>query len=422
MDKTVTKSIENSSLYYILLFLSCINAFMKGSVFCLVLGIFVFLFLGLRYSFDKNAIILFLFAFSAIVSLIMFESDANEIIKILNYLFMYLAGYNGYKHAINKGEFIKRSAFTMFFGMGLFIAITLVFNLRQNIFNIYNNYRVMLNIWSGEFLSVTLAGALTSVVIAYSFYALFGRKGKKIKLLAFVMMGAAFLLNFYTATRTPFVMFVLVYVIMAIIYVSDNGKHTLALWILFALFAVIALVIVLVYDVFGLRTYLESTRIFVRFDTKSLLQDGRIENALLYIQYLKYFSWGGNHVEPIVGKAAHNYLLQAYDLYGVLAFTFICLLTISFMVNIVRIIQKKGKIGMDLLLIAFYIAIFFQCMFEPILTAYPILFWCLLLLHGMATAYIEDGMQLPVPATSTATETYDAKNDLAVTGERGKLI
>jgi len=88
---------------------------------------------------------------------------------------------------------------------------------------------------------------------------------------------------------------------------------------------------------------------------------------------------------------AHNYLQEGYDLYGVFAFVMLLVVTVQFVSNIFRFATKRQKKGTDMLFLSFYTAVFLQMCVEPVFTGYPILIWSLMLIHGMATAYLKAG-------------------------------
>lgn len=91
-------------------------------------------------------------------------------------------------------------------------------------------------------------------------------------------------------------------------------------------------------------------------------------------------------MRAIIGRSAHNYLQESYDLYGVISFLALIIFTIHMAGNLVRLIKIKGKKDFQILIISMSIAVFVQCCLEPVLTGYPIVFLVLIMLDGIMTS------------------------------------
>ena len=100
-------------------------------------------------------------------------------------------------------------------GYFLYIVLLVLHNI-----NSVTTLRLMKDIWTDTYISVTLLAVLSSVVMAVSTYALFFEERKSMKLLGCGGLATVLALNFRTATRTPFVLLVLI--IMLALYLQEK--------------------------------------------------------------------------------------------------------------------------------------------------------------------------------------------------------
>ena len=118
-------------------------------------------------------------------------------------------------------------------------------------------------------------------------------------------------------------------------------------------------------------------------------QTSRMEIALEFFRNMPNHLFGGENIKEIVGYDAHNYLQQGYDLYGIIAFIALMMMTIHIGENVYFLLRRKQDIPLVILIVSMMGSLFIQCVLEPILTSYPICFWFLLMLDGIATAMNE---------------------------------
>lgn len=148
------------------------NFFANGSLLCLIFCIYSLLKLNVRLVINSHSILeMLLTLVTCIVSIIYF--DINNVIKCMIFFLIFITGYNYYNFATNKTEFIKNTIFSVFLGYFILILLTYIYNFNTGSFN---GQRIILNVWTCEYVAVTLVGLLSSVVIGYSFYGLFVQK------------------------------------------------------------------------------------------------------------------------------------------------------------------------------------------------------------------------------------------------------
>lgn len=382
------RSIENSFVYYILISLFCVNFLGRGSIVCFIFGLFAVV-KTKNFKLDICSLFCFVLAFASCIASMIY-SDIIEAIKCWNFFLMYIVGANGYYNAVNKRKYLTEVLFSIFVGYALYIVLTYFANL--NAVPEYDGQRVIINFWTKERISVTLVGLMSSVVIGYSGYILFCKKKYFLKAVAVVLLILVVLINSKTATRTPILLLPIVICGIFLIYLFNQNAHK-ALKILFVILIIVIFAIILInIDFLGIRTYIESTPIFKRFQ-KEGDKTSRVQIFQIHLSYFFDYMWGGGNIQDLTGMMAHNFLQQGHDLYGIFATTSLVFITICVLRNICKLLIKRKKTEIDYLLISMYLAMFIQSLLEPIFTGYPCFYFSFLLVHGVATGYANNGFR-----------------------------
>ena len=371
-----------------LIVLACMNFAESGSIVYLVFGLFVFLRMG-KYKTNYDLLFCFVLSVSVFVSAAAYYS-LNEAIKGFIYFLVYVFGNSGYAKAKDKEQFLTRTILSIFLGFLVFVLLTYVYNLDKTLE--YEGQRIIYSVWTQGRVAATLVGLLSCVLIGFSCWALLFSKKRKFQLLAIVGIVFVVLLNVRTATRTPFVMALLVYGVMLCVALFSSAIKRK--WAMLSSVVMILVVAGILYsiDVWGVREYIESSPLFARFASESL-ETSRWEILIVHLKMAPSYLWGGGNIERITGKGAHFYLQQFYDRFGLIAAIPLLLLSVSFLRNIWRLVCLRKKNRLDMLLLCMYLSMLVQCCLEPVFTGYPVLFWSLLLIHGMANAYLKDRKQ-----------------------------
>lgn len=374
------------SWFYGMISLFCMNLFGRGSIVCflfaaITLGSIAFRWHRLR--FDRNMIWIVLFSIVCFfVSWIYF--DLVEAVKCLNFVLLYIIGVNEFEIAQDKERFMKSAGFAIFAGYAIYVILTFYTNLTLVTIK---GQRVIVDFWRKEYVAVTMVGLLSSVIIGYFFYALMVHKHIMLKLMTWASMVVALLINIETATRTPIILFGIMAVIMRCIYLFDQrGKKALKT-VAKILLLMIALICIYIFDVFHVRSYIESTPLYARFMVQGI-STGRTEIMKIHFRKAFNYPWGGGQIEKNTGYMAHNYIQQCYDLYGVLATLLLVFISAGFVKNIVKLIGIHGKKDVDYLFISMYMVMLLQALLEPVYTGYPCFMYTLFLIHGIGSAYL----------------------------------
>lgn len=366
-----------------LLILACMNFGAKGSVVLLAWALWNIIRIGkLRVNFDLYCCI----AISAVVILFSFtQSSWEEAIKGALYTTVYICGNTGYHHAKDKRKFIYLTILSVTLGFFAFLVLTYFYNLS---YDIISGQRILYSIWTQERMSVTLVGLIACVVIGFSCWAFLFSRQRFAKILSIIGLFFILVLNLRSATRTPFVLAILVYgfVISYILFSTGKVRKTV-LW--YVALAIALGTLLYIGNVGGIRDYIEGSPLFARFETESL-ETGRVDIFFNFFKYWLDYPLGGSNIHASMGIAPHFYWQQFYDLYGAPGGLPLLVLSISVVKNIVSLLRAKRIESTNMLFVCMYSAMLIQCCVEPVFTGYPILFWALVLIHGMANAYLRD--------------------------------
>lgn len=380
------RSIEGSFVYYVLISLFCVNFLGRGSIFCLVFGLFAVV-KTKKIKLDICSLFCFILFFASCIASILY-SDIIEAIKCLNFFLMYIVGVSGYYNAVNKKKYITKVLFSIFAGYALYIVLTYLANL--NTVPEYVGQRVINNFWTGERISVTLVGLISSVVIGYSGYVLLCKKKYCLKIIAIVSLILVILINSKTATRTPILLIPIIVGVMFVLFLFSQNFCKALKYITIAMIGILIVIIMLSSDFLGVKSYIESTPIFTRFQ-KEWDKTSRVQIFQIHLSYFFDYMLGGGNIQDLTGKMAHNFLQQGHDLYGIFATISLVLITICALRNMCKLLTKRKKTEIDYLFISMYLAMFIQSLLEPIFSGYPCFYFSFLLLHGVAMGYVNNG-------------------------------
>lgn len=374
------KGIENSLILYMLLFLACLNFLGRGPVFFLFFCLWGCIKSGkvsLRWNVSSFCYLLMTIT-ASVVSLILF--DEKEVVKSFVYFLSFVVGYKGYKNSSNRELFIRRIIFVVFAGFLCNLIITYYINFV--VIGHIEGQRVLYSFWTNELMAATLPGLMSSIPIAYSFYCFFCKQEMTYKVLGIISVGVVFLVNMDTATRTPFVLMGVVYLIMLYeLFRSKVVKHKVRLILLLSI-------------VFGVLIYkilptLADSALGQRFDDEGI-ETSRIDITIEYFGKMLDYPFGGSEISANTHSLAHNFILESYDMYGMFFFIPMIILFISMGKRFVKICRTKNKNDITLLLIVIYLTGLIQIMLEPVISGYPQLLWVLFMIDGMVMVYLSD--------------------------------
>lgn len=385
----VQKNDSKLLISHILLCMACMNFLKRGSIlfFLFVLWTtFGIVLKNKKVVLDRSFIFPFFLTLGMFFSSIMYYG-ASEIIKSINYFLAFVVGYNLIYKTKKRSETAKNFIASIYSGFLIYLFLTFV---KNNSIGFSVQRRLIYEFWKGEPVAVTLIGLLCSVIIGYSFYGILLQKNKILKIICVFSLWLTLIINIKTATRTPFVLFVCIYLMMGSIYfINSKMKNKLKMIILICIFIGMILFCVL-NNTFGIRDYILESSIFKRVMVEGF-KTSRNDISEYYLEYFFEHIWGGRYIFSRVGRLAHNFILEAHDNYGIVTTISLLGITFEFLKNTLKMIKIRNKNAMIYLFISMYGAIFIQISLEPVFEGYPVLVMCFIFLHGMIIAYLKKG-------------------------------
>lgn len=372
--------IENSIVLYILLFLACLNFSGRGPVifffFCLWGYIKTY---NIKMVWNTSAIC---YSFMAIVAVIVscVYFDEKDILKAFVYYLAFAVGYKCYIASKDRQSYIQRIVFFLFAGYLMNLLLTYYFNFI--ILGHVEGKRELYSIWTGEAFSVTLAGLMSCVPIAYSFYCFFCKHKWQYILLGALSVFVVVVVNMGTATRTPFVLMAVIYIAMLYeLLRNKDGQNKKKIIIVCTLASFII--------IYKVLPSMVNSAIAERFAEEGVTTS-RNDITLMYIHNMLEYPYGGSQILAKTKKLAHNFILESYDMYSIFFFMFMIVLLLQICYRIYSLHRLSCKDESIYLLLAMYLSIGIQIMLEPVIGGYPQLLWTLFLIDGITMPYLRD--------------------------------
>lgn len=371
------EGIENSWILYGLLLLSCMNFMGRGPIVFFLFSLYGFL--KSEYKIWDSALTPYLFiSLGALFSSLIFY-DFKEIIKVSLFFLSCYSGFVTYISAVDKEIFIKRLFLSASVGALAFLLLT--YHLNFNILNLPEGSRVLVNYWRMDSnLPATCLGLISSIIIIFSFYLIFCDKNIYIKIIGISFLLLCLYVNIKTATRTPIVLFIVIYLILFLIFFKDlNLNRKIGL--------ICILIILGVLFLNNLIVIYQESSLAVRFDEVGL-ETGRWDITKKYFEEMLNHLWGGRYIYNKVGRLAHNFILEGYDLYGILFFIPLLLVCIAIIMRSLKLCRRVNESNSNLILLGLSIGLFMSNLLEPTITGYPQILWILFMTDGIIIAEI----------------------------------
>lgn len=371
------KKIENSFLLYMLLCLAFMNFLGKGTAFYLVFcfyGLYKVKSIGLGNNIITYITLVVLTFGAVLSSLFYFEGDM--ILKSFLYLLSFLFGYNVILKCNDPHVVINRIMLSSVIGILVFLGLVYFFNFK--VLTHISGQRILFSIWTGEEMSVTLVGLVSSLPICYSIYCFFCKKNIIYYMIGFVSLLLPFVLNIETATRTPLVLAVLVYLLMLLkLYKSSSIKIKKRI--------VYLIIVVAFFIIFWGLPFLSSSAIGSRLEEEGL-KTSRTRLVSDFLDLTFEYPWGGNFAHNKLGIMAHNFLQEAHDMFGLFFSIPLFILFLSYLKNIFYMFFSSNNNPEILLLLSISFGLILSNLMEPSISGYPLMVWLMFIIMGMLTA------------------------------------
>lgn len=368
-------------IFYIILALASMNFMHEGSMLILCLCTFVCVQLGFCLKINKWGMIT-IFMTCAMFPIAFYFYSITDAIKCLNYALCYVVGYNAYINAKEGSLVVHRTIQSVFIGSLLYVLLLIINNPGEPGYQ-----RVLVDVWTGEYISVTIVAVVTSFVIGYGLYLLFYDKTVKAKIIAASALFLVVYINYMTSTRTAYVLLAIMLCAMCFLkYLELNPVQKIKF---LSKIVLVGIVVVVLYrmDYRSIRTNIESSLLWERFfvDANSA---SRIDILISHLKYSDDYLFGGGLIAEKVGITAHNVIQDFYDNYGLFPTIFFIGIQCREWWRLHLLSKVKDKTSKLLLVI--YLTMLIQLLTEPVVTGYPIYIWNLFIIDGLTSAYLKE--------------------------------
>ena len=366
-------------IFYMLICLTCMNFMESGAAVFLLCSLFSVFFLRMYVKINIVSLFIFLLFCGVFLSSYFFDSGEGTI-KSFNFLFPYFLGFSGCLASVNKEDYVKKCLFAIFLGFGFLLFYIYYCNYNNN----FIGTRFLINPWTHQLMPATLAGLVASVVIGYSFFGIFLSKKLFIKIMSCFLVAIAIVQNLNSATRTPIILFFVVYCLGTCSYLigaEDGKRKNQKYYIVILMF----LLFFALYD-FVIKDMVYLSPLYERFSDKGL-ETSRVDIMYEHFKYMFNYLWGGGFISISTKHLPHNFIQEGHDLYGLIAFISLLFFFVRGVVKCAALFLKKNKNNTDNLVFCFYLSVLIQLCMEPVFRGYPQLFWMFLLIDGVYDAY-----------------------------------
>jgi len=238
--------------------------------------------------------------------------------------------------------------------------------------------------------SATGQATVFILIIGIAYSAIFIQKNKLIKCLVITGLLVAILYNLMIASRTIFIIMIIVFALCYLIDLITENKFK-AKHIIVPIMAMVMLFTAFNADLIGIKSFYEGTNLYYRLnipDATSILEDKRFEKYQYYFSNMLQYPFGGLNMRMNVGYA-HNLWLDAYDSAGIIPFTLLLLFFLIVIFKLKKLLfQYAVPKDLKLMILGVIVAMLMIFMVEPILDGVPWLFILFCLFVGMVDKYI----------------------------------
>lgn len=388
-------------IVYIWVILWTSNLRDKGTKIALIGGVIIILILMLKnkwkITFQSLRLGYLILGFGFVYSIILnkyfnypiFRGYREVLIPIIlfitGYYLVYCIKTYDYKQIVIKNILII-IGFTLFcYGM-----INLIVHFKK-VGSLSYYHREIYDIWTNNLIAATTQGTkftLISALFAPIFLADSKYYNRSFKIIVYVCLILSIGATLIMGNRTLIAIIFIDIIICIIIFFKLNNKNLKNIIKKISSIILVIFIISVTYstNIFNIKTFVKGSNFYTRITIKSessIEEESRVIAWKDTIKGAFLYPMGGEKTEIKI-SAPHNLWLDVLYSTGVIPFSILIYITILYIVKIFRII-KSYRINKDfkILIISYNIALFLNCMVEPILGGHYILFMILMFLFGL---------------------------------------
>ncbi len=367
------------------------NIVMFGGIILII----IFLFKGRSISFSFLIIFYIIFLFGALYSIFLNYYFDYDILRGYRELFipitLFTIGFlsmDKKKSVMYNAKLIKNFFITISFFLFLYAILNLISHL--NLFGEVLIYeRKIYDIWSKELVEATAQGSrltlITSMLIPWILYRQSFSKVSGICIISCALI--SIISTLIMGNRSLLMILGITLSITFILYLKQNNndiKRTVQFLIILFIVAVLC-IILFVYDIFGVKTFYESSSLYMRMEKSSgsWFEDPRVKAWIMAFVGLYFNPMGGSKTQLEL-SIPHNLWLDIAYTTGVIPFTLIVIITLFYIFLIIRLFRTDElPESFKIFVCAISIALLLNLMIEPILSGHYVLFMIFMFQLGL---------------------------------------
>lgn len=388
MDQSQEKKGMTSLIYFVLfcVCLATMNVINRYYVFMYIaLGLFVLLKPRRKFYLDILPILLL---FVLAISWVIFSPDSTisifGVVKPFTYVLCYIMGSSLIK---DDNEYsLDSTPYKLFYKTVFVVALgSFIHYLLNWISNFGSLSRNTTDIWSGEAMAATGQASLACLSLALAIACLFSKNKVSIKIVSIITIVLVLVYNLVLSGRTLLLLTLVILAIAFLHKVIRQKKGRLKTIVIVSL-VIILLLSAYLFNVFGIKTYIEESPLFDRFFSEDsnmdLDEDDRMNRKMYYLSNFDKHLFGGVHFRHEVGFS-HDLYLDTYDEAGVFAFIAVVAYVILTVWHLIKCVRDKSlPFAFRQIVLCVYVAIYIEFFIEPILQGMPWLFASFCLIDG----------------------------------------
>lgn len=292
----------------------------------------------------------------------------------------YIANYNSSK------EFIQ---FLIVLSLGMFIhgLLNWLAYMNSSHMEYYDYYRQSVDIWRGTIVNVNTTGMYFTFFTGICLGVIFTKQSYKMKLFALTMVTSSLAATVFFASRT------LLY-IAGIIVLWQSGKLLLSSKLLFRkkivliellICAAFILLYIYINNVWGLNDAFNSLKLVQRISAGETTSRWSVWTVFFdNMNFMDHMFGGGDLLENTPLNYMHNMWLDVYNVAGILPFILLVVITFRSIKKICyyNVIARYDHYNESVIVTCLFVAIFLNCMVEPIIEANPYYFLIVMMFIG----------------------------------------
>ena len=374
------KDITNVT-FWVMLYLASMNFMAK--YFYFIFAIFaLYCLLKKKIQFNNATYLYLLLGF--LMALYCYDDGAMAMMRCFGAPFAYLIGYNLSQGAIfddDSNEAIQKRSYILLSAIAYGSFTHFILNFLYNLGS--ETERNTKDIWSGTTTASTGQAAMGCIMIGFAVALVIASSKKWEQTLGVFLLLSILLYNFVLAGRTLIIILAITAVIgyfyWSRIRLQRSSKF---LWILGLCFL---LLLAYVFNIGGVRTFVEESNFFLRFadiTEEEILESGRGDKKMFFLQNSWKYPFGGLHMRDEVGYA-HDLLLDAYDEFGFLSLFLLLGILYDGIKKMIFICRDETKdVQIRVSFVCVYIALLLEFCVEPIFAGMQWLFVSYSLING----------------------------------------